>query len=380
MKATGKLSMSHFKNKQGLLIRTYAAEVDKPKGSAILVHGNKSHFRADFTNYNVDFYKDKYGLESVDPNIVIREMHAIYPNVDHKIDFNNDYEFHYSKLDGKNALDITPRFTLNGSIVEYLNGLGYSAYGLDLQSQGMSQGHNGHRNYFKKFDDHVVDVIQFIDIIRRNKFHNVNEEWDPNVLGKNYSLNKCFLMGLSMGGNVVLRAAQIFKTLSDFKSNIVDGIVCFAPMLDIDMHFSGAFNQLALAIAKMIVTFCHHSTFMINEKYEIDTLNSFLRVNDPYYITKTQTHKAIVSLLEATRTLEKNHSKYPVDMPTLVFHCKDDNVCDFKGSKKLVETHLKHINSIKLVELDGKTHCITLPSMNTRIFDDLKKWLASINQ
>jgi alpha-beta hydrolase superfamily lysophospholipase len=92
-----------------------------------------------------------------------------------------------------------------GHVIDCLSGQGISVWAIDHQGHGQSSGTRGHIN---RFDQYLTDLKQLVEIAKREK---------PEGM-------KCFLLGHSMGGLIVLRFAELFK-------NAVDGVIASSPGL-----------------------------------------------------------------------------------------------------------------------------------------------------
>ncbi|GIX62696.1 lysophospholipase, putative [Babesia caballi] len=271
--------MSHFRNRQNMLIRTYSAAIPNAKGAIVLVHGNRCHFRAEFAAYNLDWYLDAHriGVPAID-DVVKAELRAVYPAdaVHRKGSAKAEFPSAFA-LDGKNMFDISPRFVYEGSFIQRLNQLGYTVYGLDHQSTGMSEGQRGKRNFYTSLEHLVDDVIQFVDIVKRGKFENTEEAFNESVIGGPSTIGKVYLAGISMGGNIVLRVAQKTAIYNKGEQKFVDGVMAFAPMTDLSSYTVGLCKKIQLAISKCIACFNPSSTLFVGDDRIIDNMNGFVR-------------------------------------------------------------------------------------------------------
>lgn len=376
-----KFLMGHFRNKKNMLIRTYKAVIPNPKASIVLVHGNRCHFRAEFCAHNMKWHMETHrvGTPEID-DIVKAELDAVYPKNAGKLKVTGNSEFPNAfALDGKNFFDISPRFIYEGSFIEKMNELGFDVYGLDLQSSGLSEGLNGRRNFFRCLDDLVEDVIQFVDIVKRGKFDDLEETYDKEKMGKASTIGKVYLAGISMGGSIVLRFAQLTSVYKKDGQNFIDGLIAFAPMTDLSIYTKGLFRKIQLCIARIIAAINPACTFLLDEDLSIRTLNAFFRGNDPHYFKTTQCYAVVWSLFEATTKLSRDYHLYPKDMPTIILHTSNDDVCTVKGSRTVANVHLKDHKDFKLVELDGNAHCITSSLFLDNIMPHVTEWLKRVH-
>ncbi|KAK1443344.1 alpha/beta hydrolase like protein [Babesia gibsoni] len=376
-----KCLMSHFRNRKNLLVRTYKAVIPEPKGSFVLVHGNCCHFRAEFTAYNMNWYMEKYkiGLPNAD-DVVRGELDAMYPRKAATLRADPNAKFpHYSTLDGKDFFDVSPRFIYEGSFVQKLNDLGYDVYGLDLQSHGMSEGMYGRRNYYVCLDEIIEDVIQFVDIVKRGKFDDTEEKYDAEKIGQPSSIGKVYVGGLSMGGNIVLRLAELASIYKRGGQHFIDGVLSMAPMTDLLDYVEQAGKKVQLLVSKFIALFYPSCTLFLEEDRVVNSINGFFRKNDPHVFNFPQCYGVVSSLFTATHKLKDDIGLYPKDLPTLLIHAVDDPVCTISGSRELANNYMKDYN-LKYVELDGKVHCITSAMYNERLLPALKEWLRELEK
>lgn len=376
----GQILMSCFRNRQGLLIRTYAAKVDNSKADVILIHGVRSHFRGDFSAYNFDWHYKHVGESVTNKALEVDAMESNHVFANCTSNTNETFDNHF--LHGRNILDITPRFQYEGSFVECLNNMGFSIYGLDLQSHGLSESISQNRCFAKDFDDFAYDVLQFIDIVKRNQFENKEEKWNPNLFkssGK-HDGRKYYLAGLSMGGNLVVRAVQLFNKHCKSEPKLVDGLLCLAGMLNIDYHFSGCLKQLCFPLVRFLAKMRPHWTLILESAGDYaETVGLFMRYHDPLYHSGRLACKMVVLLRDATKTLEKDMSYYPKDLPTLVIHSVDDKTCDVKGARNFVNYYFKDSDNVQLVELDGGAHVISSPLYTPILSPILSKWFDKLS-
>lgn len=274
-------SMSHFRNKRNMLIRTYKSVVPDAKASVVLIHGNCSHFRAEFTAYNMKWHMEKHAIGTPEvEDIVTNELMAVYPkNAGSKTTTGETRFPDAFTLDGRSFFDISPRFVYEGSFIEKLNLLGFNVYGLDHQSNGLSEGLNGKRNYFTNLEDIVEDVIQFIGIVKRNMFDEAGEKYDKEAIGAESVIGKVYLAGISMGGNIVLRVAQKTSIYKNGNQNFVDGLIAFAPMTDLSSYTDGVGKKIQLSISKAISMAYPSCTLGLAADNVPKSFNRFLRMN-----------------------------------------------------------------------------------------------------
>ncbi|KAI4840872.1 lysophospholipase [Plasmodium brasilianum] len=102
------------------------------------------------------------------------------------------------------------------SWIEHFNKNGYSVYGLDLQGHGQSDGWKNLQVNIKEFDNLVNDVIQYINKIYDSVCVSEKTRTSSNDSPNEDKINNgkmlpTYLIGHSMGGNIVLRTLQLLE-------------------------------------------------------------------------------------------------------------------------------------------------------------------------
>ena len=98
----------------------------------------------------------------------------------------------YQWMNAKNPGEVHTIY--EGTTVESMVKLGYAVRTLDHQSMGRSEGLDGHRCYFNKFDDLCEEALIYI------KQYVLKEEQLAGL--------PVFLFGISMGGGTCIRLAE----------------------------------------------------------------------------------------------------------------------------------------------------------------------------
>ncbi|EKX74366.1 conserved hypothetical protein [Theileria equi strain WA] len=376
--STGKIVMSSFKNKQGIKIATYASRVEDAKADILLVHGARSHLTSDFLTFNMDWNYERYGFE-IFPYCSIFDEPVTVKKVSNAERYRSYFE--YKTLEGMNPLDILHRSQYKGTFIEALNRLGYNVYSYDHQSHGFSESKTERRCHAEKFMDYIYDLLQFVSIMRRGKFGYPNEKWDEKVVFKSHTTDKkTFLFGFSLGGNVVVRAVQEFnKEIKNPKAKFVDGLVGFSTMLNVDPYLDVWYKQVARPFEEGIAWMDPKSKSPYQYPYNIAL--HFERFADYHtdiiYYSDRYTRNMAMSPFSACRRAMKDHRKqfYPKDQPTLLVHTIDDNHCDVKGPRKMVNKRLKESKVAKLVEWKGCGHHMAAIQLIPILVPLLEKWL-----
>ncbi|AFZ81042.1 hypothetical protein BEWA_004500 [Theileria equi strain WA] len=377
-KGDGKIIMSSFKNRQGLRIATYASRVEDAKADILLVHGARSHLTSDFLTFNMDWNYERYGFE-IFPYCSIFDEPVTVKKVSNAERYRSYFE--YKTLEGMNPLDIVRRSQYKGTFIEALNRLGYNVYCHDHQSHGFSEAKTKHKCHAEKFMDYVFDVIQFVSIMRRGKFGYPNEKWDEKVVFKSHETNrKIILMGYSMGGNMVIRAVQKFyKETKNPNAKFVDGLIGLSAMLNVDPYLDVWYKKAARPFEEAIAWMDPKSKSPYQYPYDIALhFERFADYHtDPLYYSDRYTRNMAMSPFSACRRAMKDHRKqfYPKDLPTLFIHTIDDNHCDVKGPRKMVNKRLKESKVAKLVEWKGCGHHMVAIQIVPILAPLLDRWL-----
>ncbi|EKX73040.1 conserved hypothetical protein [Theileria equi strain WA] len=356
-----KVVMSSFRNKDGLKIATYSSGVENSKGDVVLVHGIRSHFKSEFCSENVEWNFDNFGFP-ISPDIGGQFMDETHVNA---LITGHRHLFEHAYLEGMDAFEASPRYEYSQSLTAFFNGLGYSVYGLDLQSHGLSESFSPTRCHAREFINFALDVIQFVSIVKRGKFEDSSEKWNEEVVYENIPMDrKVFLLGNSMGGNIVFQAVQEFYKHAKEEARFVDGLISIAGMFSLDHHADTTTKKVAKhllgAAARVQPKKENPCDKLLNygEFFEL-----FTRYRDPFFYAKRLTLETANALLNACNDVKKpkNLANYPKDLPTLFLHTDNDFLCDPKGPREMVNIHLKDHSDVKLVEFKASTHFLTVP-------------------
>ncbi|VTZ67846.1 lysophospholipase, putative [Plasmodium chabaudi chabaudi] len=185
----GNPKVGHFYNKDGLLLKTYRWPVKKAAGIVLLLHGLKGHARFTYLKPNA---------EVIDNNEVL------------VIDDDNYYVY-------------------SGSWVEKFNQNEYSVYAMDLQGHGESEARKNLRGHFKRFNDLVDDVLQYMNQIQDEiaNDNKIDDESYSIVPAKKQKL-PMYIIGYSMGGNIALRILQILNKAKVKNNSKLEDTVIYA--------------------------------------------------------------------------------------------------------------------------------------------------------
>ncbi|AFZ80525.1 hypothetical protein BEWA_033800 [Theileria equi strain WA] len=377
-KGDGKIVMSSFNNRQGLRLTSSASKVENAKGDIILVHGVSGSFTVDFCTFDMDWSYEQYGFE-IFPYCSIFDDPVTVKKVSNAERYRSYFE--YKTLEGIDQLDIVRRSQYKGTFIEALNRLGYNVYGYDHQSHGFSESKTERRCHVEKFMDCIYDLIQFVSIMRRGKFEDPSEKWDEKVVFNSHEAGrKILLLGHSMGGNVVVRAIEEFyKEIKNPKAKFVDGLIVTSGMLNVDSYLDKWYKKVARPILELDA--CCQPEKKAYFQYPYDIALNFERFADYHtdmlYYSNTFTRNTATSPFSACRKVmdDKRTKFYPKDLPTLFVHISNDNHCDIKGQKKMVNEKLKESKVTKLVELIGCGHHLPASQTVPILVPLLREWL-----
>ncbi|SOV79595.1 lysophospholipase, putative [Plasmodium sp. gorilla clade G3] len=347
----GSPKLDSFFNKDGLLIRTYSWTVKKAIGMLVLIHGLNSHFRLEYLKHNADIISNDKAI------LIDSDEYYIYKD----------------------------------SWIERLNNEGYSVYGIDLQGHGQSDGWQNLRGNVNYFDDLVYDVIQYINKINSSV---INERVDRKEYSysnyNSYLKNKIpnivrpplYIMGLSMGGNIVLRVLELIGKSSEVNDNLnIKGCISLAGMVSIDenaskmpFRFKYFFIPLSRYVAYFFPTFRPSPNFYFEKFPYVNDLINFDKNRYDKWITMRFAHQ----LLEATRNLREDIKYIPKDIPLLFIHSKDDCACYYEGVEiffNKLENYNKELHT--LYDMD---HLLTMEPGNEKILDKVITWIKGLRK
>ncbi|EKX73373.1 conserved hypothetical protein [Theileria equi strain WA] len=369
--------MSSFRNKKGTKLISYLSKVENAKGDIILTHGIRGSFTVDFCKFDMDWNYERYGFE-IFPYCSIFDEPVTVKKVSNTERYRSYFE--YKTLEGMNPLDILHRSQYRGTFVEALNRLGYNVYGYDHQSHGFSEAKTENRCHVEDFKDYIYDTLQFISIVKRGKFSDSSEKWDEDILYNSVPTDKkTFLLGHSMGGNIVMQAVQKFYKNAEKGAGFVDSLIGLSAMLDVSPYLDKWYKKAARPILELDA-YCQPKKKAYFQ-YPYDIGIQFERFADYHtdmlYYSNIYTRNTAMSSFSACRRVMKDHRKkfYPKDLPTLFVHTESDDHCDIKGPRDMVNKKLKESKVAKLIELSGCGHYLPASQTVPILVPLLEKWL-----
>ncbi|KAI4841235.1 prodrug activation and resistance esterase [Plasmodium brasilianum] len=342
LKLDGKPKVDSFNNKDGLSIKTYSWQVKDPQGIMFLVHGLNTHVRLEYLRHNVE-------IEGNNERAVLKDADNYY--------------------------------IYKGSWIEHLNKQGYSVYGLDLQGHGQSDGWKNLKTNVKKFDDIVYDVLQYInrvhDTLCLSHKRGTNGSIHDNIT--NTKIPPFYIMGLSMGGNIVLRILEILGKSKDSNNKLnIRGCISLAGMISIDeLATKASYKYFYIPFSKFFATF--FPSLRISPTLHF---KKFPYINDIFHFDKNRYNKAITcklgyELLSAIENLNNDMVHLPKNIPILFIHSKQDSACFFGG----VQTFYNKIDSDKkeLHILEDMDHVLTMEPGNEQVLKKVIEWLSNVS-
>ncbi|SOV83831.1 lysophospholipase, putative [Plasmodium sp. gorilla clade G3] len=329
---------SCFYNKDGLLIKSYSWEVKEHLGIIILVHGLASHIRFGFLKQNV--------------NIVSNEQ-AILIDAD-------DY------------------YIYEGSWIEKLNKNGYSVYGLDLQGHGESDGYQNLKLHINHYDDYIHDVIEYIERVYQSSISK-NEKMMYITDNSNIKKIPIYLIGYSMGANIILRALQLLNKSNDnliTKLNI-KAFVSLAGMISIKnvgSINSFKYKYVFLPVIKMLSVVC--PTYRLRKKNRgfkrFPYINDLMNFDKLRY-KKGMTNKLAYAVIKSVYILKKYINDIPQNIPILFIHSRHDSVCAYE---EVLSFYNNLYNTDKeIYTLENMDHVVTLEPENEEPLNKMLTWI-----
>ncbi|EKX73924.1 conserved hypothetical protein [Theileria equi strain WA] len=356
-----KVVMSSFTNKQGLRIATYASRVEDAKGDVILVHGLLAHFKSDFCASSTEWNFEHFGSPMFQDlgEQFMDEKHVNSLIAGHR------HIFEHARFEGMDAFEVAPRYEYRHSLVEYLNRLGYNVYGYDHQSHGLSESVKTFKCHVEEFSDYIYDLLQFFSIVKRDKFDDSSEKWNQDLIYEQGQVDKkIFLLGHSMGGNIIIQAIQEFYKSARMEYKFVDGVIGISSMLNLDNHADTIWKRAGKPFLGAVAWAAPESIYSIKDFMNYgESFDFFTRFNDPFFNTHKLTYKTFSLLSSSCSGVHEtdNIIRYPENLPTLLIHSTGDEICSIQGPRDMANKHLKSHQNVKLVEYEGSLHFLTVP-------------------
>ena len=264
----GELEESSFVNAQGLRIATYVIRAEDPVAVCVLVHGYKVTAR---------------------------------------------YEWLAPTREGG------PHVRWRGSFLERLHAAGVSVFACDQQSHGDSEGVHGAVEdvgvSFDSLDDLARDVIQLAD-----------------EAAAQYPALPRFLVGSSMGGAAVVRAAQLVPDAERFA-----GVVAQSPMLYMNGYRRSWYRSLALLMLDVALWAVGPTGETISSEGNlIASHDDEVKTEPKFYEGKMRATTLVACAGAMHRFMEEGGLEAPFRADSLlVLHSTKDTKCPLDGSEAL---------------------------------------------
>lgn len=227
-----------------------------------------------------------------------------------------------------------------------LSRAGYQVFGYDQRGHGRSQ---GERNYFPRFEN-VVDDLR-LAVIKFKHFDN-KMPW--------------FIMGHSMGGNVVSRFAV------DYQDQI-DGFILSAPLL----KRMPALNNFVVGALKFINSFAPHLGMVDLPDKDFSKDRSVVEsmIHDPLINHGKIQARSAVEILGNVDYVAANRSD--IKIPFLVMHGDHDRVNNIEGSREFFRG-TGDIAGKELKIYEGLWHDLLHEPEKKQIESDIISWINTM--
>ncbi|KJP89354.1 hypothetical protein AK88_01020 [Plasmodium fragile] len=378
-----------FLSRDGLELKTYAWVVKNPVGIIILVHALNSHVRFEYLKHNVIIEsKEKVTL----------------------VDKNNYYIY-------------------KDSWIERLNKSGYSVYSLDLRGHGQSACVQNVKTYVNRFKDLVYDVMDYANSVydslceeQKTKTNNAacgdgvnnatdmgssgaltsdnentrpgsqpstdnapstqnNNSSDVNASTKTNQIPPFYFMGLSMGGNIVLRILELRekkKKVQLIKRLNIKGVISLAGMISLDdLKKKPEYKYFYIPVAKLAATLMPTRRLSPALKFEMFPYINDLYEFDPHCYCKSITNRLGNELLKAVDALHNDMKYMPEDVQMLFVHSTKDSACSYTGVSKFFNA-LKTTKK-ELFTIEDMDHILPLEPGNDKILKKVIDWLSKMH-
>lgn len=225
--------------------------------------------------------------------------------------------------------------------IEFFYKKGFTIYLYDHRGHGQS---DGLRSYVKAFKEFVHDLAEFVALV------------------KSHEKNKIFMIGHSMGGQILL------NFLGEYQPEI-QGFISASANIKVGIKIPW--------IKKIAATLVSRFYPRLQLPNEIDPVwisrdRAEVRAykRDPL-VTKWSTLGLIVEMLENQKSIY-NHADN-IQLPALVIHGNDDKICSVEGSE---EFYKKLASKDKtLIIYDGGYHELFNDIDKEKVFADMYHWL-----
>lgn len=232
-----------------------------------------------------------------------------------------------------------------GHLIDLLSSHGISVWAMDHQGHGQSGGSRGH---IDRFHQYLNDLKQMVAIAKKEK---------PDDM-------KCFLLGHSMGGLIVLRFAEIFK-------DAVDAMIASSPGLAPAMKIPAIKGGVAKLLSNIWPTLTFDNELDTSHlSHDPATVKAYIA--DPL-VNRRISARWFTEFLSAMT--DTSNDAAAIRLPVLLQIAGDDRLVNPETSKTFFKS-LKTTDKT-LFAYDDLYHEIynELPHQREKVLDDLTQWL-----
>ena len=233
-----------------------------------------------------------------------------------------------------------PHTVWDGSVLAQLLSKGLSVYGIDQRGHGQS---DGLRAYVDHFDDLPTDLLQFL-----------REFVVPELTTEQLPL---FLYGQSLGGAVVLRAAQLADGVVD--GHPITGIVCGAPLVSAGSSLSAALRLAVGIMGTLLPTYS--STFASGPNGIDNELYAQEIASEPTHFHGNPRWGFIRQVLMICSRFMRANGRGALETvrvrSLLTVHSRADGLTEYRGSEALyarASATRKTLVLLRGIDRDGK--------------------------
>lgn len=226
-------------------------------------------------------------------------------------------------------------------LAQYLNAQGISVYAVDLHGHGRTAGKRGVAKSVNVLTGDVSALLKFSTLQNPKLPH--------------------FLMGHSMGGNVVLSFGLQYPQ-SPYRA-----IIAQAPLIKPAETVPAILKTVMAGLIKIA------PNIAMKAKLDKEKISTLIAQQDAY-ITDLLNHGALggalaLSLFERGNAIEREAADYPYDV--LITHGTDDRLTDYAAS----QTFAANCPRADFISYPGSAHEIHNDLHRDKVYADLSAWL-----
>lgn len=230
------------------------------------------------------------------------------------------------------------------NVVDYFIPQGYAVYGLDQIGHGKSE---GTRVYVDRFEDFIVTIKTFFDMIRT---------WQP---GK-----PVFILGHSMGS--LISAVYLLEYQKELAGAIISGTMVKVPehITPVTVAMGRIFSALLPKMGIVGIDAKH----ICSDPAVVDAY-----VNDPLVYCGKTTARLAAEMLKAMQSFTARASK--ITLPITIVQGGEDKLVNVKDSQLLYEMVSSSDKTVKIY--DGFDHEVFNEPGRELVFADIHAWLEA---